>query len=305
MQVKPSLLNVTTARFGIPTPERTAATADLRFLNSPTSIDALASHLRESPDDSSLHFMWNAALGLAGVPDSLRDIAIQAMSRQLDVPDFPVSSFFLTIMALLEADPHHPPAQSFSSRRPEFKIVWQQTLSGLARKQGAALASTAETLLSEAPDGETPELKAQVAAVVANSFSALPIDRQMSQLQYNWDELSRQPMLPVLQALIHETPSNRGSPFNSPADLNAMALKRWFELDPEGAVREVAAQLASPNAALTPRSVASLPGGSLPQFEAAWARELVESDDYNREALLAALLVRFGTGSATPKSKAN
>ena len=91
----------------------------------------------------------------------------------------------------------------------------------------------------------------QVAGIVANNFTSLPIDRQMSELEDNWDELSRQPMLPVLQALMHRPRSKASSPFYSAADLDAAILKRWFELDPEGALREVTAQLASPNAALT------------------------------------------------------
>jgi len=187
------------------------------------------------------------------------------------------------------------------SHRPAFRTVWQLALAALPRKQGAALATTAETLLSDAPDGETADLKAQIAASVANSFSALPVDRQMSELEYNWDELSRQPMLPVLQALIHRPPSRASSPFYSAADLNAVVLKRWFELDPEGAVREVVVQLTSPNAPLNARSVELLPGGSQPQFEDGWARELVESEDDDRQTLLAALLVRFGIGSATAR----
>ena len=250
---------------GVPSTARTDAVADLRFLNSSASIEKLASYFR---DDSENHLMWAAALGLAGVSDSKRDTAIHVMSRQLDEPAFPVSSFFLTIMSELETSPEdtggEPPkslADLLPSHRPAFRTVWQFALSGLARKQGAALASTAETLLTDAPDGEAAAVRAQIAAAVANSFTALPIDRQISELEYNWDELKRQPMLPVLQALIHQAPPKTSGPFYSAADLHAVVLKRWFELDPEGAVREVTAQLASPNAALSPKSVASLPGG--------------------------------------------
>ena len=54
-------------------------------------------------------------------------------------------------------------------------------------------------------------------------------------------------------------------------------------------------------------SVGLLPGGSQPQFEEGWAREFVESDDDDRQTVLAALLVRFGTGAAITQveSKAN
>ena len=290
-----------------PSEQRTAAVADLRFLDSPAAVEKLASYLR---DDSDNHLMWAAALGLAGVPDSQRDTAVHAMSRQLEQPAFPVSDFFLRIMSQLETSPHEvesTPPDLFSSYLPAFRTVWQLALAALPGKQGAALASTAETLLSDAPDGGTAELKVQVAGIVANNFTSLPIDRQMSELEDNWDELSRQPMLPVLQALMHRPRSKASSPFYSAADLDAAILKRWFELDPEGALREVTAQLASPNAALTAHSVGLLPGGPQPQFEEGWAREFVESDDDDRQTVLAALLVRFGTGAAITQveSKAN
>jgi hypothetical protein len=87
----------------MPPKERTAAIADLRFLNSPAAIEKLASHLREDSDN---HLMWAAALGLSGVPDHQRDAAIHAMSHQLEDPAFPVCDFFLTIMAQLETSSH-------------------------------------------------------------------------------------------------------------------------------------------------------------------------------------------------------
>ena len=283
--------------------QRTAAVADLRFLDSPAAIEKLSSSLREDFDN---HLMWAAALGLAGVPDSQRDIAIHAMSRRLEQPAFPVSNLFLQIMAQLETSPHgleSAPSEASSdhlpSHLPAFRMVWELALGGLSRKQGAALASTAETLLCYAPEGETAELKVQMAAIVANNFASLPIDRQMSELEYNWDELSRQPMLPILQALMHRPQSRASSQIYSAADLNTIILKRWSELDPEGAAREVTAQLASPTAAFSAHSVRSLPGEPQPQFEQGWARDLVESDDDNLQTLLAALLVRFGTGAAT------
>jgi hypothetical protein len=301
-------LSVKQPATGMPSEQLTAAIADLRFLNSPAAIELLASHLREDPERGNSELMWAAALGLSGVPDSLRDTALQAMSHQLDDPAFPVNGLFLTTMAGLEASSQDTSGELQPTRRPEFKAVWKQALSGLAGKQGAALATTAETLLTQAPDSETGELKAQITTIVVNNFAALTIESQISELQYNWDELNRHPMLPVLQTLMHQTPQKSSNPFYSPAELNAIVLKRWSELDPDGAAREVAILLASPIAttspAMNPASVASLPGGPQPQFESAWATELGESTDDNRQTLLAALLVRFGTGSATAQVEA-
>ena len=190
------------------------------------------------------------------------------MSRQLEQPAFPVSDYFLRIMSQLETL-----RTRLRALRPTFfpLTFLPSERSGNWRllrfpETGRGTCVDRRTLLSDPPDGGTAELKAQVAAIVANNFTSLPIDRQMSELEDNWDELSRQPMLPVLQALMHRPPSMASSPFYSAADLNAAILRRWFGLDPEGAVREVTAQLASPNAALSAHSVGLLPGGPQAQF---------------------------------------
>jgi len=293
-------------RIGNPPDERMGAIADLRFLDSEAAIEVLASELREDVGQSQNELMWAGALGLAGVPDAMRDVALHAMSRQLEAPDFPVSAFFLEIMALLEGGPNVVDASPQvkltdfqASHRPGFRTVWQLALAGLARKQGPALAATADTLLNSAPEGEIAEVKAQISATVVRSFAALPIDRQMWELENRWDELGGQAMLPVLKQLIDEPQPKGSSPFYTAADLNAIVLKRWYELDPEGAVREEVALLASPKVEWKANLVGALPGGPQPQFEAGWAKELVESDDDYRQEVLGALLVRFGTGSAT------
>jgi hypothetical protein len=85
----------------------------------------------------------------------------------------------------------------------------------------------------------------------------------------------------------------------------AAALHRWFDLDPEAARREILHQIGSDHPALTARDLAFLPDKSLPEFESTWAEALAHSND-NRandqdQTVLAALLARFGTGSAMPQ----
>ena len=274
--------------------QQSAAIADLRFLASPVSIEFLTANLREGPEERQQKLMWASALGLAGVPEALRDNAVDAMARRLEEPAFPVSPLFLSIMADLEA------AQGDTPEGPEgarFLEVWQMALSGLPRKEGPARAATAETLLGQAPASRTAAFSAQIASIVAGSFTALTLDHQIAELQYNWDALSRQPMLPTLRILLHAEPA-RGDGFHTAAELHALVLRRWFELDPAGAAHELSMELASPKAGFTPRLVLSLPGGAQPQLEPGWAQELVQTENTDRQATLAALLVRFGTGAA-------
>ena len=78
-----------------------------------------------------------------------------------------------------------------------------------------------------------------------------------------------------------------------------MALKRWYELDSEGAHREIVAQIGSASPSLAAQSIAFLPEEQFPQFEPIWAQALLDTTSQLRERALGSLLVRFGTGAAT------
>jgi hypothetical protein len=70
---------------------------------------------------------------------------------------------------------------------------------------------------------------------------------------------------------------------------------------------EALKQIGSHDPSITADSLAFLPKEKLPQFESLWADEFVTADDYQREAVFASLMARFGTGSAVAqvREKAN
>jgi hypothetical protein len=70
---------------------------NLRYLATPAAIDELTNQLREG-------YAFPArecSMGLMGLPDSMRDVAIAAMDRRIDEPDFPISPLFFTTMEFL------------------------------------------------------------------------------------------------------------------------------------------------------------------------------------------------------------
>jgi hypothetical protein len=83
--------------------------------------------------------------------------------------------------------------------------------------------------------------------------------------------------------------------------LKGLALKRWYELDPEGADREIVAQIGSATPSLAAQSIAFLPQEHFPQFELIWAQALLDTTSQLRERALGSLLVRFGTGFVTSR----
>ena len=283
-----------------------AAIADLRFLGTAAAARVMAQHLRE--DEPSL--MNECALGLDGLREKLHPIALAAMNRLIDDPDFPVSGWFLNTMSVLQLNDADDPAVQREDRGRLTDTDWALALQGLSAKEGKARAVTAQTLLSSHPKQIAAQQKAELGRVLAANLKDLPTEKQVAELRYGWDVLRSADLLPTLELLAKTPLENPGSnEMNSytTRELKSAALERWFELDPESAHDEALRQIGSPDPSLTADSLAFLPGEKLPQFERLWADAFMATDDYQREAVFASLMARFGTGSAVAevRQKAN
>ena len=281
------------------------AIADLRFLGTAAAARVMTQHLRE--DEPVL--MYECALGLDGLREKLHPIALAAMDRLIDDPDFPVSSWFLNTMSVLQLSDADPAVQR--EERARFTDAdWAVALQALPTKEGKARAVTAQTLSSSQPKQITPQQKTELGEVLAASLKDLPAEKQLMELQYSWDLLRSAGLLPILELLAETPQKNPGSNESSgywTRELKSVALQRWFELDPEGAHEEALRQIGSPDPSLTADSLAFLPKEKLPQFESLWADAFMATDDYQRETVFASLMARFGTGSEVAKvqEKAN
>jgi hypothetical protein len=290
-------LNAEPATQGMQPQGRTDAIADLRYLATKDAIEELAACVREDKPD----MMSQCSFGLIGLPDSMREVGLEAMNRKVDDPHFPISNWFLITMSVLQVNPHASPAKLDEERESFNRAAWQSALASLPRKEGKARAATVETLLGFQPVGLTPQMKSQLASVLSSSLIDLSEERQTTELLYNWDLLRSETMLPILQALARRPLSNPGSNESTAyarRDLKSAALRRWYELDPEGAKREVLSEIGSGSPSLTADSLSFLPKQALPQFESVWAEAFLQSNDFEQETVLASLLVRFGAGAA-------
>lgn len=281
------------------------AIADLRFLGSAAAVRVMAQHLRE--DEPTL--MYQCALGLDGLREEMHPIAVAAMNRLIDDPDFPVSSWFLNGMSVLQLSDSAPAVQR--EERVRFSDAdWAAVLQALSAKEGKARAVTVQTLSSSEPKQISPKQKAELGEVLAASFKDLPLEKQVMDLQYDWDVLRSAGLLSTLE-LLAKTPlrnpgSNEMNAYTT-REVKSVALQRWFELDPVSAREEALRQIGSPDPSLTSDSLGFLGKEKLPQFESIWADELMATDDYQRETVFASLMARFGTGSAVAEvqEKAN
>jgi len=286
------------ARPGIPLPGRAEAIADLRYLGSAGALQELAANLREDIPD----MMYSAAFGLVGVADSLRATASEAMAKQVENPAFPVCSFFLSMLPFLQAAPDTSAAALQEEREHLDSAAWQEVYSGLPRKDGQARTVTVQTLLDNRPRSLPPELARQLSSILVSSFLNLSQEQQARELESNWDLLRSDAMLGALQTLARLPLKNPGSNLSSiyaTRELKSAAIQRWYELDPEGARREIMMQIGSSSPSLTAEAISFLPKQSFPEFESVWADALLNTNDYQQEAVFASLLAHFGSGTAT------
>ena len=289
-------LHAEPATQGMQPPNRLAAIADLRFLATPAAAHLMAQHLRDDEQDVE----FQCGLGLAGLPENLHRGAVTALNELIADPNFPVSTWLLSTMTVLQLSDGSAEMQ-LEERRQLFNSDWARVLAALPGKKGAARAATAQALLSQLPDGLTPEMKASLGGVLAASFKDLPPEKQVPELEYHWDLLRSADMLSTLKHLATlplKNPGSNESNAYTRRELKGAALERWFELDPEGARQEALSQVGSMHPSLTAGSLAFLQNTNLPQFENIWADAFMTTDDFQEEAVLLSLMTRFGTGSA-------
>jgi hypothetical protein len=298
-------LEVTPKPTGIETDSLKDAIADLRYLGTAAAARWMAQHLRE--DEPAL--MYECALGMAGLREDLHPVALQAMHRLIEDPDFPVSAWFLNTMSILQVSD----SDSAAERKEKASFMdadWAAVLQALPAKEGIARAVTVQTLSSNQPKQISSQQKAELGGILAASFKDLPAEKQIAELQYDWDVLRSTDLVSTLEHLAEIPLKNPGSNdwnIYTTRELKSVALQRWFELDPVSAHEAALRQIGSPDPSLTADSLAFLPKEKLPQFESTWADAFMATDNDQRETVLVSLMVRFGAGSAVAeiREKAN
>lgn len=243
-----------------------------------------------------------SSMGLKGLPDSIRGLAIASMNMRIDEPDFPVSPQFFSTLSFLHVRPGSNADSIEQQRRAWNEVLWQTVFSAVEKKEPVARVQTLQTLLYFGGNVKSPEAKLLVASLLSESFLLLDNRSQIDDLRQHWDLLRWPRFLPVLRDLAELPPARDGAsgPY-SRDDLKSVAFKRWYELDPQGAHQEIHAQIGSATPALSGQARAFLRSERLPEFETLWARAFAATTDQLEERVLGSLLIRFGTGAAAPE----
>jgi hypothetical protein len=276
---------------------REAARKGLRYLGSEEAARELARRLRG--DDE--HADWDYMFGLVGSPH--RDAGVQQMKELLQDPEFPVCDLFLTTLSILPLDPKEPPGSLRKERDDNLKAFRQRLVSALPNKRGRALAVSLDTAMAGMDPQMAPELKSKLVPQLIETFSTLPVSKQIGWLQYRWQEVKDPKWLPVLHDLAlkyEDFPELREMHAYESLQLSAAALTRWYELDPEGARGAVIAEIARPKPRYNATVLGLLPDQTLPDVEHVIAEHLLAADNYEIEGNLASLLYRYADRAVLP-----
>ena len=274
-----------------------SARADLKYLATPAAIDEMTRRLRSEK----YNFADQCSIGLQGLPPGMRETAIASMNRRISEPSFPVNQWFFSTLSFLHVTPGSDKESIRKQREAIDPMIWSAVFSAVTKKEPAARAETVQTLLAHGRNISTPEVKQQMASLLKLSFLDLDSRGQIDDLRNEWDRLRSPEFISILQGLARQPIQNDSDLEVFVYDrqqLKGFALKRWYELDPEGAHREIVAQIGSASPSLAAQSIAFLPEEQFPQFEAIWAQAFLYTTSQLRERALGSLLVRFGTGAA-------
>jgi len=296
-QIKEALSRGTPSNGDARTDPQQAALRALRYLGSADAARELARRLRG--EDNRID--WDCMFGLVGSPH--RDAGFEEMNKLLNEPQFPVSELFLTTMSVLPLDPKEAPGSLRQQRDQNLKALRQKLVPALSSKRGTALAVSVDTAMNVTDPNMPAELRSELVAQLIGVFSALPVEKQVAWIQYRWQQVNDPNWLPLLRTMaLHyeDFPGLREMHAYQSLELGAAALKRWYELDPEGARDAVITEITRPKPRYNANTLGLLPDKTLPEAEQAIAEHFLATDNYEIEGNLASLLFRYADAAVLP-----
>lgn len=296
--------------------QKNAAIRTLRFLDTPAAITELMRQMSNLPDGK----RWDCLLGLAG--SRQQSLVVQQLEQDMAVPDTPVTSDYLFILAKLKFQFEHEPMPPYPEHDEQQQKVWRERMQAqseelsrlqdalyertaelLPAKRGAAKAETVRTLLTRPMrDPDDRKWRARLPEPeIAAAFLALSADQQSSLLQLFWTRLKVLAMVGVLEKIV-EQPEIRSQ------TLRDLALRRLYELDPSEGAPRILEEIRHPHVdqgsfTVKSETLGLLPAETLPEFDQLLASRLEHGDSHTKQ-LDAQLIGRYATRAILPRVKA-
>ena len=278
-------------------PKRTALTR-LRYLGTEEAARELARRLRGEDNNAD----FECVFGLIGSPR--RDVGLDEMNRLFENPEFPVSQMLLTTMSILRLNPADPPQTLRSQMEANRGALNQRLIKVLPLKRGKASAISLDTALNDLNNKTAAETRKELVPELIKVFISLKVEQQAGWLEYRWDAVKDPAWLPLLRRLAlqyTDFPELRLMDAFQSLELTGAALRRWYELDPEGARDAVIKEIVRPKPRYSASVLGLLPDKSLPDAEHVIAQHFLATDNYEIEGNLASLLFRYADRDAMPE----
>ncbi|MGH9375949.1 MAG: HEAT repeat domain-containing protein [Terriglobia bacterium] len=275
-----------------------AALKALSFLGTEDAARELARHLR---GENSSHD-WQCVFGLVGSPH--RHAAFDEMNRLFDDPDFAVSGLFLYAMSVLSLDAGASRQVLVQEQQHNLAFLHQRLLNTVTAKRGKALAISLDAVMSGMDANTSPLVRSELLPLMIDNFRQLPVESQVNWLQYGWKNVKDPRWLPLLRSIAQhyeDYPELRVFPAYASIQLTGMALKRWYELDPEGARSAVIEEITRSKPRYDAAILGILPDKTLPESEQMIADHFLATDNYEIEGNLASLMFRYADAGILQK----
>ena len=273
------------------TNSRRQALETLRFLGTADSTRELAKRMR-GEDNDGLDYI--CMLGLIASPD--RDVARAALETELADPDHPIDGNFLYALRMVS----YERGTINGSWQQAQQTILEELIAALPLKRAKALAISLNTAVSLAWNRNeiSKETTDKLVAQLLSTFDQLPVNVQNSLLTYNWPRIGSSAMLPLLKRYAEaytDFPEMRVSTAYESLSLSAIALRRWYELDPAGARPAIIAEITRPRPRYSAKVLGILPDKTLPEVDLALAENLARSHDHDASSNLASLIARYAS----------
>ena len=269
----------------------------LRFLDTKDSTRQLATLFNGR--DSGEQNNWEFYFGLYGSP--YRQIAIEAMHREIAKPAHAISDDFLDLLAKLEA-PAPTDSDSVHWLDTAFDVPGKQalideTLEAFPRKTRLARALTALSLI-RMQRLDTAQIQTLFPAVIAG-WNALPPATRRTLIEDRWSDIasaahgSNTDLLPILLPLVDATPNALSS-----GRLRDAALKHIYEIDPATALPLILHDLQDRRTEPSPNLIRLLSRAEITSLLPAVVDRITGSTPGNARNLDYTLLDRYADASA-------
>jgi hypothetical protein len=259
----------------------------LRFLGTPDATRELANQLRA---DDPRRGDFDCYIGLITSPE--REVARQALEEALADPNRPIFDTLLDALVWLETDGKKHDANSTEGKRK----VLERAADALAHKRGESLRVSLYPLLNQiwARGDEqllSREIMEKLVSQLLEMWDQLPVKQQTDLLEYRWEKIKTPAILSVLKR----------SAQNEETDLAGIAIRRWFELDPDGARPTIISEITRPQPRFGVRRLGILPDQMPPEVEQLLIEHLHGEEDSESGANIASLIAGYAGTAILPR----